>query len=152
MLYAGSYMLLMSSRGQQGDRVELLSPIKTFVQPTKLTFYYHMLLGNASDKTASLVVFRVSPLLTYERQLFAATRSHGSQWQKTVLCLPVGVYRLALLGTVGNPGQSDLAVDNIQFNFDPTVCSELNTPPAQPGSTDYYRPYMCTRKHRELQI
>jgi hypothetical protein len=65
-------MLLVSSRGQDGDRVALRTPLKQFMQPTKLTFYYHMLLSGKYDRTTSLAVFKLSRLLTYEKLLFFA--------------------------------------------------------------------------------
>lgn len=66
-------MLLSSSRGQDGDRQALRTPMKHFVQPTKLTFHFHMLVSSKSDIATSLAVFILSKLLTYERQLFVAT-------------------------------------------------------------------------------
>ena len=68
----GTYMLLVSSRGKLGDRATLLSPMKTFVQPRKLTFYYHMKLS-ADDRDTSLAVHQVSPLLVYERSIMFVT-------------------------------------------------------------------------------
>ena len=48
--------------------------------------------------------------------------NHGSQWQKAVICLPVGAYGLAFIGTIGASGQSDLAIDNVVLSYDPTIC------------------------------
>lgn len=71
-LCVGSYLLLISSRGQNGDRAALRTPFKNFVQSMKLTFHYHMLLSDMYDRTTSLAIFKLSTLLVYEELLFFA--------------------------------------------------------------------------------
>lgn len=52
--------------------------------------------------------------------------NHGNQWQKVILCLAVGMYGLAFVGTIGEHGQSDIAIDNVDLSYDPTVCYDTS--------------------------
>lgn len=74
-------MLLVSSEAQDGDRAALRTQMKQFLRPTKLTFYYHMLLSYKYDRTTSLAVYKLSKLLAYEQLLFIAT---GKRNMKTL--------------------------------------------------------------------
>lgn len=62
-----------------------------------------------------------------------AAGNHGSQWQKAIVCLPIGMYGLAFVGTIGVHGQSDIAIDNVDLSYDRTVCYDTEVTSAVSG-------------------
>jgi len=114
-------MLLDSSASQPGDKVMFLSPQWNFTQPTNLSFYYHLQL-NSTDNTAALTVYKYSQLQVLEQQLFTVSGDQSDSWLKTSVCLPVGVYQLAFVGTLGLPYLSDIGLDDIAFETTPSSC------------------------------
>ena len=105
-------MLLVSSVGQTGDQVALLSPMLHLDRPTILHFYFHMWLS-ATDTTASLKIYKNSMLHTYEQILFETTGNHGNEWYPASVCLPAGRYNIAFVGTVGINYVSDIGLDSV---------------------------------------
>ena len=94
----------------------LYSPQIHFSQPTSMIFWYHMWL-NATDSVASLTVYTYSLFGSYDRQLFKASGNHGSSWQSQTLCLPVGNYKVAFVGTVGMTYLSDIGIDSVTLDY-----------------------------------
>jgi len=117
----GYYMLLVSSVGQPGDRVALVSPRNTFNANSTLTFYYHMWLSSG-DTAAELSVYKYSQLHAVEQRLFTDSADRGSSWRKVTVCLPAGTYNLAFVGTIGQNYVSDIGVDGITYDPNPTSC------------------------------
>ena len=115
---AGHYMYLDSSRGTPGDQVALLSPLISVAQPKQLQFYYNMFV-NEDDTSTALTLYMFSQLHTYERQLLTMSGDYGDSWQLATVCLPVGNYSLAFVGTIGVTYLSDLAIDDISFTTNP---------------------------------
>jgi len=110
-------MTVKSNIGQIGDRVTLLSPMKTFVKGSLLTFRYHMMISD-EDTTAALTVFTYSQLGVYEQRLLEIRGNHGASWQRAEVCLPEGTYQLAFVATHGLKFSSDIALDDIELNFE----------------------------------
>jgi len=106
-----------SYTGQTGDQVTLLSPMATFKEGTELSFYYHMLISD-EDTTAALTVFTYSQLHVYEKRLIEIRGNHGTKWQHETVCLPDGTYQLAFVATHGLQFLSDIALDEIEVEFD----------------------------------
>ena len=112
---ADFYMLLLSSVAQTGDQVMLLSPTINLNTPTSLTFFYHMRLHD-TDETAALSVFTYYSALQYfDMSLFQSSRNKGERWQEATVCLPVGEYSLAFVGTMGTNYMSDIGLCRIEF-------------------------------------
>jgi len=103
--------------GQVGDQVTLLSPMNTFKEGTKLSFYYHMRISE-EDTTAALTLFTYSQLHTYEKRLIEIRGNHGTSWEKVSIFLPEGTYQLAFVATHGLQFLSDIALDEIELYFD----------------------------------
>ena len=118
-------MYLDSFNGNTGDKVELQSPLVNLTQPKQIQFYYNMFL-NANDTTTALELFAVSQLHAYEPTLFEVSGDHGDSWHLATACLPVGVYSLAFVGTVGLTYVSDLAIDDISFTTTPCTPQTFN--------------------------
>jgi len=135
--------MVSSTVGQFGDQVTLLSPMKTFEKGTKLSFYYHMRVGK-EDTTAALTVYTYTQLHAYQHRLGEIRGNHGTNWQQKVVCLPEGTYQLAFVATHGLQFLSDIALDEIELEFDVTcwLTSE---------SYEYYqrdgKPLTCSRLH-----
>ena len=113
-------MTVKSNIGQVGDRVTLLSPIKTF-QPTYLRFYYHMRISD-EDRTAALSLFTYTKMHVYEWRLAKFQGNHGTDWQKAYVCLPEGTYQLAFVATHGLPFYSDISLDEIVLDIHGYPC------------------------------
>jgi len=113
----GSYVTVFSNIGNVGDQVTLLSPMKTYIGSTLLTFRYHMMISD-EDTEAALTVFTYSQLGVYEQRLFEIRGNHGYSWQQAEVCLPEGTYRLAFVATHGLKFLSDVALDDIELNFE----------------------------------
>ena len=114
-------MLMSSSNGITGDLVELLSPFVKLTVPRLMSFYYNLWL-NATDSTASLTVYKCSQLGFCEQKLLVVSGDHGFSWQLATICLPVGVYRLAFVGTVGLTYSSDIGLDEVSLSTSKTSC------------------------------
>jgi len=91
--------------------------MKTFVKGALLTFRYHMMISD-EDKTASLTVFKYSQLGFYEQRLLEIRGNHGTSWQEADVCLPEGTYQLAFIATHGLQFLSDIALDDIELDFE----------------------------------
>ena len=110
--------------GQSGDQVTLLSPMGTFRKGTQLSFYYHMRISE-KDTTAALTVYTYSQLHVCERRLIEIRGNHGTTWQQESVCLPGGTYQLAFVATHGLQFLSDIALDEIELDFDhPWDCED----------------------------
>jgi len=109
--------MVSSTFGQFGDQVTLLSPMVTFREGVKLEFYYHMRISD-DDTTAALTLYTYSQLHAYERRLLEIRGNHGTSWQKESVCLPGGTYQLAFVATHGQQFLSDIALDDIELEFD----------------------------------
>jgi len=107
-------MTVKSNIDQTGDRVTLLSPMKTFREDTELSFYYHMRLSD-EDRTAALTVFTYSQLHVYERRLVEIQGNQGTSWKRMKVCLSAGTYQLAFVATHGLQFSSDIALDEIEL-------------------------------------
>ena len=105
-------MTVKSNIGQVGDRVTLLSPIKTFQRGTHLGFYYHMRISD-EDRAAALSLFTYTKMHVYERRLAKFQGNHGTDWQWAKVCLPEGTYQIAFVATHGLPFYSDISLDEI---------------------------------------
>jgi len=117
---SGSYITVKSNIGQAGDQVTLLSLMKAFVEGTELSFYYHMRLSD-EDTTAALTVFTYSQLHVYEKRLVEIQGNHGTSWKRMKVRLPAGTYQLAFVATHGLQFLSDIALDDIFVELDPSV-------------------------------
>ena len=106
-------MAVISNIGQVGDKVTLLSPMKTFEEDTWLTFYYHMWISD-EDNTAALSVYTYSELHVYEKLLIEFRVQRG--WEPRSVCIPKGTYQVAFVATHGLQFLSDIAVDEIKLN------------------------------------
>ena len=113
----GSYVTVFSNIGNVGDQVTLLSPMDTYIGSTLLTFSYHMMISD-EDTTAALTVFTYSQLGVYEQRLLEIRGNHGSSWQHAEVCLPEGTYQLAFVATHGLKFSSDVALDDIELDFE----------------------------------
>jgi len=91
--------------------------MKTFVKVSLLSFYYHMMISD-KDTTAALTVFTYSLLGVYEQRLLEIRGNHGASWQQAEVCLPEGTYQLAFVATHGLQFLSDIALDNVELNFE----------------------------------
>jgi len=121
-------MYLNSKNGNSGDQLTLYSPYVNLTEPKQFTFYYNMFL-NAKDTTTALSVYTFSDIMQqFERQLFMASGNQGNLWQLATMCLPVGVYRLAFVGTIGMRYLSDLAIDDISFTTNPCSPPTVSIP------------------------
>jgi len=105
--------------GQFGDQVTLLSPMRTFAEGTKMSFYFHMRIST-EDKTAALTVYTYSQLHVFEHCLLEIRGNHGTSWHEGEVCLPGGTYQLAFVATHGLQFLSDIALDEIELSFDDT--------------------------------
>ena len=127
LCFTGYYLLLISSLGQSGDKVMFLSPPNKFYKPGILTFFYHMQ-SDSSDLTVRLTVYKYSQRHTFDEQLFTVMGNQGSMWQQAIVCLPIGTYSLAFVGTIGLTSKSDIALDNVNIDYEyesPSLCSSL---------------------------
>ena len=113
----GSYVTVFSTIGNVGDQVTLFSPMETFHGSTLLKFRYHMMISD-EDTTAALTVFAYSQLGVYEQRLLEIRGNHGDNWQQAEVCLPEGTYQLAFVATHGLRFSSDIALDDVELNFD----------------------------------
>jgi len=91
--------------------------MKTYIGSTLLTFRYHMMISD-EDTAAALTVFTFSQLGVYEQRLLEIRGNHGASWQQAEVCLPEGTYRLAFVATHGQKFSSDIALDDIELNFE----------------------------------
>jgi hypothetical protein len=127
-------MLLQSSAGQMGDRISLLTPQKSFDRHTTLTFHYNIRL-NSLDTVGALDVYTSTKLQLHKQNLFRVSGDQGKQWRVAVICLPVGTYSLAFVGTIGMKYLSDIAIDSVSLSTD-GVCTPGKTPSYRsPGKT-----------------
>lgn len=124
-------MLLLSSVGQTGDQVTLMSPSETFTNHSLITFSYYMRL-DPSDVTAMLTVYMYSIPRGYEQVLFRISGNKNSTWHTARGCLPPGSYRLAFVGTIGLKYMSDIAIGSVNIYSEPT-CSLQPTSSASTG-------------------
>jgi len=76
-----------------------------------------MLISN-EDTTAALTVYTYSQMHVYERRLLEIRGNHGISWQWEAVCLPEGTYQLAFVATHGLQFLSDIALDDIELNYD----------------------------------
>ena len=116
----GYYMLLDSSIGEPGDQAMFQSPQWNFTMPTRLSFSYYMNLSS-TDKGTALKIYKVSQLQAYEQLLFSTSSGKGV-WKSIYICLPVGVYSLAFVGTVDRNYLSDIGLDDVVIDNASTSC------------------------------
>jgi hypothetical protein len=118
--------MFFSSKGSAtGTNATILSPKMNFSETSKVTFYFRMPLSN-SDTTA-LEVYKWSSE-SNKQILFNTTGDQSGEWQQASVCLPIGIYRLAFVGIVGNPSLSDIALDNISISNRESSCAYLSQP------------------------
>jgi hypothetical protein len=118
---SGFYMFLDSFTGVTGDQVALLSPQWNFTAPTQLSFYFYMT-ADSSQSLSTLQVYKYTQLHAYEQRLYV-TQSNSSKWEQAKICLPVGKYHLAFVGTIGSNYLSDIALDEFTINTATSSCS-----------------------------
>lgn len=119
-------MIFNSHLGQVGDRMQLISPLITISQSTRLQFSYYIS-RKQSEGGSQLQLFQFSKLGTPVRMPFESSRSVYSPWQLAIGCLPSGSYSLVFEGTMGNPLVSDIAIDSIRV-----LMNEHSLPVSQP--------------------
>ena len=102
----------LSKLGQQGDQVQLISPLHTLAEPTYLTFEYYLQSGGIGG---AISLYQYSELYVPVLRLFADS-DHVNRLQTAKVCLPNGTYSLLFLATLGQPFASDVTVDNIAFS------------------------------------
>lgn len=119
-------MIFNSRLGHVGDRRQLISPLITISQSTKLQFSYYM--SRKQSDGGSLKLFQITKLRTPVDLMFDSSMSADSYWQRAIACLPSGSYYLAFEATMEYPVVSDIAIDSIRIlTNEPCVDASIPT-------------------------
>lgn len=129
-------MLLSSSVGHDGDRVQLTSPPTIFKEATSVSFRYIITTSvmsslsstsmsattspsSINNTTISLELYQLSLLGVPSSLLHRVSVSALNEWVTVKVCVPAGRYSLMFVGTLGQPYSYDIGLDDVTIDNSP---------------------------------
>ena len=117
-------MLLSSTLGKTGDNAKLVSPVVNFPSPVRISFWL-FLQPLIADEVAKFEIFDNWGMYMKSKvfSTYGEDRSKTRDWTHHSVLLPSGTYSLTMLGTIGKPLASDIAVASVTIEYTPKVIS-----------------------------
>ncbi|XP_070174121.1 MAM and LDL-receptor class A domain-containing protein 1-like [Littorina saxatilis] len=137
----GHYRYIDSAAPRKtGDVAILASPIVDAPLPQScLVFWYH-LLDKAGATPGSLSVFLTLPSFQNPKTIWMRGRSQGNAWRRAAVTIDTPrPMRFVIRGSVGTPGQSNIAIDDVQLTKGPCFFDRQLTK----LKCDFEDPEMC---------
>ena len=103
-------MLLSSSLGQTGNQAKLITPIYRYNESMELSFYLFWF-PEISDNISNFEIYLNE--LDVPRQRIFGVSSKYFDWKRYSVVLPAGIYTLSMVGTMGEPFASDIALASV---------------------------------------
>ena len=103
-------MLLSSSLGQTGNQAKMITPTYNYNESMELSFFLFWN-PDITDTTSNFEIY-LNDHGVQRQRIFGVSSKHYD-WKRHSVVLPAGTYTMTMVGTMGDPFNSDIALASV---------------------------------------